>query len=641
MTRGPGAPPPGWRPTVKGRNSKADVFATAATGGSLVLPDGGAPVSGSRFRVEPGASGLPEQAKPGAGTAKVPERNTSSEPYPAPNILDKLLDGTQMQLDSADYGRFSAVPGVRPAHRGSQPEPAVDVGGQVQPNRTTASQRPEWDSLFDDLNDGERKDSAPEGDPASESWRAGSTVGPDWDHLYKRLPAARDGGEKRADDDALDYAALFSGATDPDDDDLADLVPTDTRASAEKANPASERGGASSVSPPREDARGTAGNNSKELEHEEEVNVAQRRLVFDLDSSLVDLACHWQKYGILGHFNLSGHADEGVEAWGEKLMPKGTLSLADFRSHGVELDLSDTHAVSSGFQELEEFSSAVKRDGTVTTLRLSRARIGNSGASWIAGALMRNFTLTELVLSSNSISDEGIDPLAAVLDSNNTLKKIDLSDNRVGSRGAQQLASASSRNRSLTYLDLSRNSVGDQGAEEFLSVLDVAVRPRPSALRILDLAGNSITRRTEERLLSAFHRGITVLESLHLSDSDRAKAPAADEGKPPRFTVICTQQGIEIRAGRAGPRAQISWEQDQGDVEVVLKRAEMRKCDAAVVDVAFGYRRLKVTVRAELIMDIELFARIRPEDCAWTVGDGYLQIVLAKAEIGRWQSLTA
>jgi len=132
-----------------------------------------------------------------------------------------------------------------------------------------------------------------------------------------------------------------------------------------------------------------------------------------------------------------------------------------------------------------------------------------------------------------------------------------------------------------------------------------------------------------------------VLESLHLSDSDRAKAAAADEGKPPRFTVICTQQGIEIRAGRAGPRAQISWEQDQGDVEVVLKRAEMRKCDTAVVDVAFGYRRLKVAVRAELIMDIELFARIRPEDCAWTVGDGYLQIVLAKAEIGRWQSLTA
>jgi len=516
----------------------------------------------------------------------------------------------------------------------------------VQPKRTTASQRPEWDSLFDDLDDGERKDPAAEaeGDPVSESWRAGSTLGPDWDHLYKRLPAARDGGEKRVDDDALDYAALFSGATDPDDDDLPDLVPTDTRASAEKPNPASERGGAPTVSPLREDARrDTAGNNAKELEQEEEeeVNVAQRRLVFDLDSSLVDLACHWQKYGILGHFNLSGHADEGVEAWGEKLMPKGMLSLADFRSHGVELDLSDTHAVSSGFQELEEFSSALKRDGTVTTLRLSRARIGNSGASWIAGALMRNFTLTELVLSSNSISDEGIDPLAAVLDSNNTLKKIDLSDNRVGSRGAQQLASASSRNRSLTYLDLSRNSIGDQGAEEFLSVLDVAVRPRPSALRILDFSGNSITRRTEERLLSAFHRGITVLESLHLSDSDRAKAAAADEGKPPRFTVICTQQGIEIRAGRAGPRAQISWEQDQGDVEVVLKRAEMRKCDTAVVDVAFGYRRLKVTVRAELIMDIELFARIRPEDCAWTVGDGYLQIVLAKAEIGRWQSLTA
>jgi len=355
----------------------------------------------------------------------------------------------------------------------------------------------------------------------------------------------------------------------------------------------------------------------------------------------VDLACHWQKYGILGHFNLSGHADEGVEAWGEKLMPKGVLTLADFRQHGVELDLSDTHAVSSGFQELEEFSGAVKRDGTVTTLRLARARIGNSGASWIAGALMRNLTLTELVLTGNAISDEGIDPIAAVLDNNNTLKKIDLSDNRVGSRGARQLASAISRNKSLTELDLSRNSVGDQGAEEFLAVMDVAVRPRPAALRVLDLCGNSITRRVEERLLSAFHRGVTVLQSMRLSDADRSQAPSPDDGKPPRFTVICTQQGIEIRAGRAGPRAQVSWEQDQGDVEVVLKRPELRRSDTGVVDVAFGYRRLKVTVRTELIMDIELFARIRPEDCAWTVGDGYLQIVLAKAEVGRWQSLTA
>ncbi|CAE7238235.1 NLRC3 [Symbiodinium natans] len=613
---------------------------------------GGAPVSGSRFRIEPGAGSVPETLRGKPRTTVDSDRNSSpAEPYPAPNILDTLLDG-KMQIDSADYGRFSAVPGARPVARASQADRHDGNDGHEgpsQPKRTAASQRPEWDSLFDDLDDGEYKaDPVAEADPQSESWRAGSAVGPDWDHLYKRLPAAArgDGAETRLDDDKLDYAALFSGATDPDDDDLPDLVATsaanDTDQRAARPDHSGSRSGELSTSgAARQEARDDKRSNAEEIEDEEELNVAQRRLVFDLDSSLVDLACHWQKYGILGHFNLSGHADEGVEAWGEKLLPKGTLSLADFRSHGVELDLSDTHAVSSGFQELEEFSSAVKRDGTVTTLRLSRAKIGNSGASWIAGALMRNFTLTELVLSSNSISDEGVDPLAAVLDSNNTLKKIDLSDNRVGSRGAQQLASASSRSRSLTDLDLSRNSIGDQGAEEFLSVLDVAVRPRPAALRILDFSGNSITRRTEERLLSAFHRGITVLDSLRLSDSDKAQAPSADAGKPPRFTVICTQQGIEIRAGRAGPRAQVSWEQDQGDVEVVLKRPEMRKCDAAVVDVAFGYRRLKVTVRAELICDIELFARIRPEDCAWTVGDGYLQIVLAKAEIGRWQSLTA
>ena len=70
-------------------------------------------------------------------------------------------------------------------------------------------------------------------------------------------------------------------------------------------------------------------------------------------SNQIDWRC--RQYNILGHFSLSGHADEGVEAWGEKLLPKGVLSLADFRKHGVELDLSDTHVVASGFQELEEF----------------------------------------------------------------------------------------------------------------------------------------------------------------------------------------------------------------------------------------------------------------------------------------------
>ncbi|CAJ1461071.1 unnamed protein product [Effrenium voratum] len=538
-------------------------------------------------------------------------------PYPKTTLQTLLGDG--LGLASADYGQNRSLhTGVQAGT--NETEPATC------PQKQQASERPEWESLFDDLQEDGQVRKAPH---EQEEWRPGSAVGPDWDQLYKRLPTAdpKNGASANARSDGdLDYETLFRG--DPDDHDLPDLVPLP-----------SKEGGQGAQNAPTPSNPGVPRQQEAQREdREEEPTGPQRRLVFDLDSSLVDLACHWQKYGILGHFNLSGHADEGVEAWGEKLLPKGVLSLADFRNHGVELDLSDTHVIASGFQELEEFSGAIKRDGTVTTLRLVRAKIGNSGASWIAGALMRNQTLTELVLSSNSITDEGIDPIAAVLDTNKALTKIDLSDNRVGSRGAQQLASATLRNRSLTELDLSRNNIGDQGAEEFLGALDVAVRPRPAALRVLDLSGNTITRRTEEKLMSAFHRNITVLTTLRLSESD----PAQEEpgGKPPRFTVVCTQQGIEVRAGRPGPRAQVSWEQDQGDVEVVLKRPELRRSDAALVDVGFGFRRLKVTVRGELVMDIELFARIRPDDCAWTVGDGFLQVVLAKAEVGRWQSLT-
>ena len=87
-------------------------------------------------------------------------------------------------------------------------------------------------------------------------------------------------------------------------------------------------------------------------------------------------------------------------------------------------------------------------------------------------------------------------------------------------RGAQQLASALARNRSLVELQLARNNIGDPGAEDFLAALDVA-KPRPSGLRRLDLSGNAITRRQEDRLLSAFHRNITVLSSLRLTEDQQ------------------------------------------------------------------------------------------------------------------------
>jgi len=562
------------------------------------------------------------------------ERPIAAEPrpYPKASTLQNILgpDGIDSLAGAADYGQLSAAPGKSTSTRSKE----ANIGESIEAN----GERPEWESLFDDLQDEPEVQSSAHG----EDWRPGNAVGPDWDQLYKRLPNAKAGGgttstNGRSDNDGLDYGALFNGVGDPDDD-LPPLVSSEQRAPGPSGSMVGQSAPASRQVR-HEGVQNSRDNKQEDPPDEEEAPTPQRRLVFDLDSSLVDLACHWQKYSILGHFNLSGHADEGVEAWGEKLLPKGVLSLADFRNHGVELDLSDTHVVASGFQELEEFSGAIKRDSTVTSLRLTRAKIGNSGASWIAGALMRNQALTELVLSSNGITDEGIDPIAAVLDSNNVLKKIDLSDNRIGSRGAQQLASGVSRNRSLTELNLSRNSIGDQGAEEFLAILDVAVRPKPAVLRVLDLSGNLITRPTEDRLMSAYHRNITVLNTLRLSEADGQVDP--DKGKPPRFTVVCTQQGIEVRAGRPGPRAQVSWEQDQGDVEIVLKRPELRRTDSTIVDVGFGYRRLKVTVRGELLMDIELAARIRPDDCAWTIGDGYLQVVLAKAEVGRWQSLTA
>ena len=69
------------------------------------------------------------------------------------------------------------------------------------------------------------------------------------------------------------------------------------------------------------------------------------------------------------------------------------------------------------------------------------------------------------------ICDESAEALASMLQSNNTLTSLDLSRNKIGAEGAKALASMLQSNNTLTTLDLYFNKIGAEGAEALASKL--------------------------------------------------------------------------------------------------------------------------------------------------------------------------
>lgn len=279
-------------------------------------------------------------------------------------------------------------------------------------------------------------------------------------------------------------------------------------------------------------------------------------------------------------------------------------------------------------------------DLSITTLRLSRAQLGNTGCGWLAGGMMKNKTLKELILSENGITNEGIDGLAAVLDTNTTLILLDLSSNQLTSPGAALLADGLKRNRKLRELNLSFNEVEDDGAEFLAEAIDPAGRSN-SVLRTLNLEGNPVGKLGCARLLESFNQKGTFMETLYLTDDvySNKREPELKRKEPEKFVVVCSENGVDIRA--AGKRMeQVTWLQEEEDIEITFKEGWLQKRDMKSVVIEFGEQRLKIEIKGLPMMDSELGGRIRPKDCGWTLGDGILQVVLAKADKTQWPSLT-
>lgn len=165
--------------------------------------------------------------------------------------------------------------------------------------------------------------------------------------------------------------------------------------------------------------------------------------------------------------------------------------------------------------------------GSVSALKLERARIDNDGASAVARALVDCSALpTALLVSFNDIGDAGARSLAAALPRLHTLR---LACNGVGAEGAKHLAEALQRPDCRTRtLDLTRCPVGGDGAAALAAALRCGAR-----LRTLELGSCGVGPRGASSLAAALPRCSLARLELHsngIGDAGAAALAAALAG---------------------------------------------------------------------------------------------------------------
>jgi len=659
MSRPKGAPPPGWRPTVKAKTGQG-ALAGIAVGGDAVLPP-------ERY-APPLNKGLGKGRGKAGSTSATKPAEVADDPLDPAQLLGGDIENYGLWAESGKAGLCgvgadsSAAPAQHSRASGAGPTgKKADAG--LPPS--AAARGADYGSFFDDLDD------EPSQKPAKLDRAVASQASRGRREAVEPKKATEDSGVDlgRLFDDIAQGIAT-SPAEVPGKVGVGTLAPTPpARATADVAQrpspaatePSSRHTPASAVErtyePPTrtraENGVGRLAETGGPEPIQQPVKTAPRaaakagavkmggNLVLDLDSHIVDVAVAWGKSNLLEGFELIGRTGSTVGEWTGALWQSGReLTEKHFEGNGIEIDLGGSHFLGSGFAELQDLMLAVKKDITITTLRLDWSSIGDAGANMLAGALLKNRTLKEVSLCENGIADEGAEAISAALDQNPSLQKLDLSRNAVGPRGAAQLASGLAGSRGLRELRLCENPLGDEGVEHLARAVDPETAGPHCALRKLGLAGCQMGEFGVAQISKAFRARGSSLVAVDLGTRGELKKTNADqEERGERFIVSCSSAGVEI-ASFDRSRGQIDWTQDKENINVVIKEAWLRRCEPSSVNVQLGLQFLSIEVKGRKLAEVELFGRIQPEGCSWSMDDGGLKVSLKKEFAEKWRNLT-
>ena len=111
-----------------------------------------------------------------------------------------------------------------------------------------------------------------------------------------------------------------------------------------------------------------------------------------------------------------------------------------------------------------------------TSVDLRLARIGDAGATQLAGMLRENETVTRMYLGDNQIGDEGARALADGLRENETVTRMDLGSNPMSAAAKQAVRDLVAQNKVLAAIaresvDLCGVGIGDAGATKLAGML--------------------------------------------------------------------------------------------------------------------------------------------------------------------------
>lgn len=119
-----------------------------------------------------------------------------------------------------------------------------------------------------------------------------------------------------------------------------------------------------------------------------------------------------------------------------------------------ELDIG-FNQMNINYDNLINFSDALKNNNSLITLKLEGNNIQDSGLNILIEALNVNISLKNLDLSNNIITDVGAKSIASILKNNNSLRSINLTNNNIGSSGIQDLIECLDKNTTLSILNVS------------------------------------------------------------------------------------------------------------------------------------------------------------------------------------------
>ncbi|CAF1638317.1 unnamed protein product [Adineta ricciae] len=192
-----------------------------------------------------------------------------------------------------------------------------------------------------------------------------------------------------------------------------------------------------------------------------------------------------------------------------------------------------------GAQGARDLANALFSNKTLTTINLEYNKIGAQGALDLANALLSNKTLTTLNLRSNGIGPQGALDLANALHSNSTLTTLYLEGNEIGAQGARDLAKALLSNKTLTILNLRYNRIGNQGAGDLADALLAN-----KTLTTLDLEQNKIGDQGTRDLAKALQSNKT-LTTLNLGSNQIGDQGAGDLAKALLSNKTLTTLGLQ------------------------------------------------------------------------------------------------